>query len=170
MSKKLLAVLWLLIIALRTSAQTPTLSFFNELDGKSDEALFADTSLIPTLQQLHAQIRMGMLDLNPSRASVVRQLNRAGIPVVAWLLLPKDQGYWFNSRNAAAAEQRYQEVKKWAGENGLVFQGYGLDLELDYNDLVLWKNHKLKLIGKLILRLYDKASVEKGREEYQALI
>ncbi len=89
---------------------------------------------------------------------------------MAWLLLPKDKGYWFNSRNGDAAIARYEEVKKWAGENGLVFKGMGLDLELDYNDIVLWKQHKWRLLGKLIHRLYDKASVKNGKEKYDSLI
>ncbi len=47
------------------------------MGGREMKALFADTTLIPTLQQLNAEIRMGMLDLSPERAEVVRQLNKA---------------------------------------------------------------------------------------------
>ncbi len=36
-------------------------------------------------------------DLSPERAAVVRQLNGAGIPVVAIPLLPFDEGYYFTA-------------------------------------------------------------------------
>jgi len=38
----------------------------------------------------------------------VRRLNAAGVPVVAWLLLPKEQGYWFNAENSGYALDRYE--------------------------------------------------------------
>ena len=170
MRPKLFALVFFIIVAPGTYAKKPTLSFFNEMGGKEVKALFADTTLIPTLQQLHAEIRMGIIDLTPERAAVVRQLNKAGITVVAWLLLPKEKGYWFDSRNGDAAIERYKEVKKWSDKNGLLFKGIGLDLELDYNDVILLKQHKWKLLGKLIGRLYDKKSVTEGKEKYQSLV
>jgi hypothetical protein len=170
MRPKLFAIVFFILSSSAPYARNPTLSFFNEMEGKDVKALFADTTLIPTLQQLHAQIRIGMVDLTPERAEVVRQLNKAGIPVIAWLLLPKSEGYWFNSRNGDYAIERYKQVKKWADENDLVFKGIGLDMELDYNDVVLLKDHRWKLVGKLISRLYDKASVTVGKEKYQLLI
>lgn len=151
-------------------AQSPRLSFFNEQEGPQVQALFADTSLIPTLQQLGAEIRMGMLDLSPERAQVLRKLNEAGVPVVAWLLLPKEQGYWFHAGNAPEAFARYYEIREWARKEGIRFSGIGIDLELDMNDIELFQNNKLKLLGKVLSRLYGEEEFQHAKAEYRNLI
>jgi hypothetical protein len=148
----------------------PVLSFFNELKGPELKTLFADTTLIPTLQQLHAEIRMGMLDLSPERAEVLKKLNDANIPVVAWLLLPEEKGYWFHSGNGDEAIARYKEIKQWADQQGIRFKGIGLDLELDMNDLKLFKASPWALVRKLPARLYDAKSIENGRAVYNQLL
>ncbi|MCE1199776.1 MAG: hypothetical protein LWW85_12465, partial [Marinilabiliales bacterium] len=145
-------------------------SFFNEQEGKAVQQLFQDSTLIPSLQMMHAEIRMGMLDLSPERLEVIQRLNRAGIPVVAWLLLPKEKGYWFHSGNAREAFERYQEVKNWAAASGIHFSGIGLDLELDMNDLILFQTNKWKLLGKLIGRLYAKEEFMAAKKAYEQLI
>ncbi len=66
---------------------------------------------------------------------VVRQLNEAGIPVTAWLLLPKEQGYWFNLDNIPQAIARYADFKAWTEENALQWAGVGIDIEPDFNEL-----------------------------------
>ncbi len=165
-------ILWIvgLLWSHGLGATSPQLSFFNEQEGEALKELFSDTTLIPYLQELQAEIRMGMLDLSPERAEVVRTLNEAGIPVVAWLLLPKEQGYWFHSGNASDAFQRYEEVKQWAEKEGLQWSGIGIDLELDFKDIDLFKNNKWKLFRKMISRLYDKEGFLQGKKAYQQLI
>lgn len=148
----------------------PVLSFFNEMKGPELKTLFADTTLIPTLQQLHAEIRMGMLDLSPERAEILKKLNEANVPVVAWLLLPEEKGYWFHSGNGEEAIARYKEIKQWADQQGIRFKAIGLDLELDMNDLKLFKTSPWALIRKLPARLYDAESIENGRAVYGQLL
>ena len=148
----------------------PQLSFFNEQHGADLARLFSDSTLIPQLRTLGAEIRMGMLDLSPERVQVLRDLNTAGIPVVAWLLLPEEKGYWFHSGNADEAAARYVEVRDWAVANNIVFSGIGIDLELDMNDITLFQEDKLQLLGKVIRRLYAKSEFEQARTDYRALI
>jgi hypothetical protein len=62
----------------------PRLTFFCELEADALEALFADSSVIGNLATLEASVSLGILDLSPGRAAVVRRLNEAGIPVIAW--------------------------------------------------------------------------------------
>lgn len=163
--------LFVLASALLHVAQgKPILSFFNELKGPELKALFADTTLIPTLQQLHAEIRMGMLDLSPERAEVLKKLNDANIPVAAWLLLPEEKGYWFHSGNGREAITRYKEIKQWADQQGIRFKAIGLDLELDMNDFKLFQASPWALIRKLPARLYDAESIENGRAVYDQLL
>ena len=111
-----------------SNAQQPKISFFNEMEGAPLAKLFKDTSIVPQLQSLHSEIRMGMLDTSLERVAVIKELNKASIPVVAWLLLPKEKGYWFHSKNGEAAINRYHEVRDWAKRNQLNFSGIGLDL------------------------------------------
>ena len=151
-------------------AQGPRLSFFNEQESRELETLFADSTLIPALKGLGAEVRMGMLDLSPERAGVLRALNKAEIPVVAWLLLPKEQGYWFHSGNAAEAMARYREIRDWARAQGIAFAGIGIDLELDMQDLELFRTHKLKLLARVVGRLYDREDFLRAREDYRMLI
>jgi hypothetical protein len=113
---------------------------------------------------------MGMLDLSPQRVRVINALNEAEIPVVAWLLLPKEKGYWFHSGNADEAFARYLEIRDWAQKEGIAFSGIGIDLELDMNDISLFQNQKLTLLAKIIGRLYNKTEFEKARVAYNRLI
>ncbi len=162
-------LIFLFFFATGTSAK-PILSFFNEMKGPDLKALFADTTLIPTLQTLGAEIRMGMLDLSPERAEVLHRLNESGIPVVAWLLLPEEQGYWFHSGNGEVAIERYRAIKQWADAEGILFKGIGIDLELDMNDVKLAQSDPWALIRQLPGRLYDKRPIEEGRRVYQRLL
>lgn len=165
-----LLFIFLFFLSQTVLAQKPVLSFFNEQNGKELQILFSDTTLIPNLKKLNAQIRMGMLDLSQERIDVLKKLNKADIPVVAWLLLPKEEGYWFHSGNSKEAFNRYYQVKTFAENNGIKFSGIGIDLELDMKELELYKTNKLKLIGNVIGRLYDKEEFLESKAQYEKLI
>lgn len=85
------------------------ITFFCELGAAELKKLFEDRFVFDDLQTLNAGISLGILDFSAERANVVRKLNRLGIPVTAWLLLPEEQGYWFNLGNYADAAVRYGE-------------------------------------------------------------
>jgi len=110
---------------------TPNLTFFCELEAPALQALFSTSGLIEKITQLNAGISLGLIDLSPERAEVVKRLNTAGIPVHAWLLLPMDQGYWFNMDNPVQAVARYQDFREWTQQNGLAWQAVGIDIEPD---------------------------------------
>ena len=168
--KKPLPILFLFLIICSRVVSQPVISFFNEMKSPQLVTLFSDTTIIPDLQDLGAEIRMGMMDLTQERASVIRQLNEAGISVVAWLLLPEDQGYWFHSRNSEAAFRRYDETKKWIKENNLQIKGIGIDLEIDMNDVTLFKSSPWKMVLTFYKRLYDKTALEEGTKKYNELV
>jgi hypothetical protein len=170
MKFKLFFISLLLSINISAESKEPVLSFFNEMKGADLEVFFRDSSIITTLSQLNAEIRMGILDLTNERASVLKKLNAAGVPVVAWLLLPEKDGYFFHSGNGELAIKRYLAIKKWADEKGIFFAGIGLDLELDMNDIKLAKSDKWKLIRSLPARLYDKTQIEHGLKTYHRLL
>ena len=150
--------------------RAPRLTFFCELEADSLQALFADSSVIKDLDALEANVSLGILDLTPERAAVVHSLNEAGIPVIAWQLLPMEQGYWFNVNNAAQASSRYKAFKVWSAEYGLQWAGIGVDIELDIRDLLHIKDEKLRLLRTLLARVFNAERVRTAREAYNTLL
>ncbi|RUM94458.1 MAG: hypothetical protein DSZ28_03060, partial [Thiothrix sp.] len=79
------------------------LTFFCELYTDDLVKLFATPGLIEQLQALRASVSLGILDFSDERADIVHRLNKQGIPVIGWQLLPVEQGYWYNMANAPEA-------------------------------------------------------------------
>ena len=80
------------------------------------QSLFAGRNVIASLNELHAEVAVAVLDFAPERAAVVRRLNQAGIRVIAWILLPKEEGYYLNADNSSAARVRIAAFEKWTAE------------------------------------------------------
>ncbi len=148
----------------------PNLTVFCELKPEPLKALFADGSVIDNLVSLRAKVSLGLMDLSPDRVDVVRRLNDAGIPVVAWLLLPEEQGYWFNLRNAPQAVARYAEFKSWSKQHGLRWDGVGLDIEPDIQEFQHYFSSKLRLIPLMWRRLFNHKQYHQARNSYQGLV
>lgn len=110
----------------------PQMAFFCELEAAQLEVLFESGQVIATLQKLDAGVALAIRDFSTERAAVVRRLNEAGIPVTAWLLLPEEEGYWFNLDNAPLAVQRYQDFQAWSQNEHLKWLRIGLDIEPDF--------------------------------------
>jgi hypothetical protein len=125
--------------------------------------------VIPDLKGLNAGVSLGILDLSPERAGVVQLLNKAGIPVTAWLLLPKDQGYWFNSTNAAQATRRYAEFKAWTAEHDLEWAAIGLDIEPDINEIMSLMKEGSNQPPLMLKRLFDQQSLLRAEMAYASL-
>jgi hypothetical protein len=118
--------------------KTPNLTFFCELDQRELQSLFADNTLIKKLRALNANISLGIRDFSDSRADIVRKLTRAGIPLTAWLLLPKEQGYWTSLDSVEATVRCYYEFKKWSQNQKLTWAAVGLDIEPLYTRMILF--------------------------------
>lgn len=147
------------------------LTFFCELDADALEAAFADETLLNDLVALGASVSMGLLDLSGQRASVVRLLNEAGVPVIAWLLLSEEQGYWFNTGNANLAATRYLDFRVWTAQHKLAWAGVGIDIEPDMNDARLLTGGDWRLLlPKLIHRTFDSESLRHAQMAYSALV
>lgn len=147
----------------------PQLTFFCELDSAGLQSLFTD-ALIADLSGLNAGVSLGILDHSPERAELVRRLNQAGIPVTAWLLLPREQGYWFNLRNAADAVSSYRRLRDWTEEHGLVWQAVGLDIEPDIRDLKDLTAARKRLLPRLLKRAVRGDELRAGQQAYRDLV
>jgi hypothetical protein len=153
----------------------PRLTFFCELASEPLQDLFGkggkeNRRLVNDLQKLHANVSLGIVDLTPERAEVVQRLNQAGVPVIAWLLLPKDEGYWFNLDNAPQAAARYASFKTWTEENGLRWDAIGVDIEPDIGELSQFSRGDLTLLPRVVKRLFSRRRLVEGRTAYQELI
>jgi hypothetical protein len=134
------------------------------------QSLFNDQNVVASLNELHAEVAVAISDFSPDRAAVVRRLNQAGIPVVAWIVLAKEEGYFLNADNSAAAMVRIAAFEKWTAEKGLKWVAVGLDIEPNFAELAALKAHRWHLISTLIRRSLDGRRIERARDEYSRLI
>ena len=148
----------------------PPLTFACELDSPDLVRLFDQEGLLETLQVLSAGVALGIRDLSAERAGVVRKLIAAGIPVTAWLLLPEEQGYWFNLDNYPYAERRYFEFLDWSQTYGLSWQRIGLDIEPDIGFLQEFKKSPLAGLQRFVGSLRNRSSLRLDRNRYLSLV
>ena len=170
MMKRLLLLFSFPLLFTIANGSNPHLSFFCELRGKEFNELFADSALINELVEMQVSLRIGLHDFSSEITCTLQRLNQAGIPLFAWLLLPEEDGYWFNMYNGEKAGKRYDDFIKWTADNNLKWEGIGIDLEPDMNDGTLALTHPWKLAWKIYKRLYDNKSLNAGKELYQKLI
>ena len=107
----------------------PRITFFVELATPELTKLFADPRVADFLAGGAYALSMGILDLTPERAAIVRDLEQRGVPVTAWLLLDNADGYWLNADNPEQGAARYRETAEWAAREGLQLHRIGLDIE-----------------------------------------
>jgi hypothetical protein len=148
----------------------PKLTFFCELEAEELEGLFSDAAVRHDLKALDAAVSLGLTDLSDRRADVVRRLNAAGIPVIAWQLLPKEQGYWFNIGNAAQAAAHYAEFARWTAQHGLTWDGIGLDIETDIREMRLQTLDRQRLVPILLRRLWNVGQLRRAQMDYAVLV
>jgi hypothetical protein len=153
--------------AKRDDGGWPTLSFFCELRGPELVRLFEDHTLVPLLKRLEATITIGLVDLSRERAEVVRRLNREGIPVAAWLLLPEESGYWFNAHNVKEAWERYGDFIAWTRAQGLRWERVGIDIEPNIDEVRMVRQRPLAVL-RALPRIFR--CIRENREMYQGLV
>ncbi len=130
-------------------------------------AMFADPAVFANLKELHAGLAIPMDDLSTDQAQLIHRLNEAGLPVIAWIVLPGDQGYYANASNAPQTARRFAEFENWSKANNLLWTAVGLDIEPDFREFQ-WS--KWRLVRTLLRRGFDKKRVDEPRQAYAALI
>jgi hypothetical protein len=149
----------------------PHLMFACEQATESLRALFSDSNVVSDLKEMGAGVSLSLSDLSSGRAQVVQALNRAGIPLIAWLALPKKQGYYVNASNTRDAVARFAEFEKWTAEYRLHWAGVGLDIEPNIQEFeAVGQNSKWRLAATLIGRCFDPGRVSRARAAYTAFI
>jgi hypothetical protein len=144
----------------------PQLVFASDAATEKLGALFTP-AVIEQLRDLHAGIAIAISDFSPERARVVRDLTQAGVPVTAWLILPQEQGYYFNVSNAPEAAVRFNEFQNWTATQDLRWAAVGLDIEPKLDEL---QGSKLHMAATLVRRAFDLERVEHARKAYGDLV
>jgi hypothetical protein len=131
------------------------------------QSLFAQPGVIGALKDLHATVAIPTLDLSPQRANTVRLLNQQGVPVVGWILLSKEDGFYLTADNIPQTIARVAEFERWTTDYGLRWAAVGLDIEPNFTDL---KNQRWHLITTLLSRSINSGRIERAHAAYSTLI
>lgn len=133
------------------------------------QALISNSEVISDLKALHAEVAIPIEDFTPERAAAVRELNQDGIPVIAWMVLSKEDGVYLNADNEPQAAARMAAFEKWTADDGLKWDAVGLDIEPNFNEFATFKGHRWRLIGKLFERSLGRRNA-RARKAYAGLI
>ncbi|MRS05434.1 hypothetical protein EG832_19800, partial [bacterium] len=148
----------------------PVLTFFCELESEKLTKLFSGNKLISQLSGLDANLSLGLLDLSAARAEVVKKLNHAKIPVTAWLLLDKDQGYWTSLDTIDETIIQYNMFKTWKSKYKLEFAAVGLDIEPKLDTVAEIGKNPWNKAGDLARRFISNQSYSENLAAARALI
>jgi len=146
----------------------PKITFFCELEADQLSDVFTD-QIINDLLAMDASISLGLLDLSLHRVELIKKLNQAGVPVIAWLLLPKSQGYWFNLDNVDDAQARLMEFLEWTEEHRLIWDGIGLDIEPDIRDFMRFTQDRRQLLSEAVRRIFNFHRFRTAKRKYLEL-
>src|ERR1700735_2567259 len=108
------------------------------------QSLFADGSVIPKLQELHAGVAIAITDHDPARSALVRRLNSAGIPAIAWIQMSREQGVYVNAGDIPQVSEEIAGFERWSAQNSLRWQGIGLDIEPNFVEFSNLKGHPFR--------------------------
>lgn len=111
------------------------LSFFNEQEPSELTGLVARDDVRRELRELNAVVTIGLRDLSDARANAVKTLRDDGVKVSAWLLLPREHGYFATHDNGAEVTARVDEFLRWRERHSLRFERLGFDFEPDIREL-----------------------------------
>ncbi len=148
----------------------PKLTFACELEPSRLQELFAQPEVLDFLVSSGSAVALGLMDLSSERAEVVRRLNEASVPVTAWLLLPKEEGYWFNLDNHAQAVARYEAFLDWTRESGLQWARVGLDIEPDLHSVQMLVNRRLEGAQRMMRHTLNNSRLQHGAQAYHDLV
>jgi hypothetical protein len=156
--------------ALRITLGRPQLIFFTALDGPQLEHLLSDTRLLDELIAGSYSLAYAVTERSAASISALRTLNRHGIPLIAWLLLPAGDGFWLNVQNYPQAIELYRGFRDWAAEHQLQFAAVGLDIEPPGGEEKLMQQWSLRDIGRRFWTARENVLYPAARAAYTDLI
>ena len=103
--------------------------------------------------------------------SLLRAAAGEGVPVIAWLLLPEEDGYWFNEENLAEAREQVFAFIDWIEESRIPLKWLMFDMEMSLD-----KTHQMEggdLMGDIVPMLQanvDGEAFERSTAEFSRLV
>lgn len=146
------------------------LSFFNEQDPSELAELASNGVVCGLLTELEAHVTMGVRDFSAERAEAVKRWCGEGIPVGAWLLLPREDGYFATFDNIEAVEARVEDFLSWAVRHDLRFTSLGFDFEPDLRELDGLFRKPFRTFGAWARRSFDRARRDRALARYGKLL
>ena len=150
----------------------PRLTFACELPPAKLTELLGDETVIRALAAMGARVSLALMDLSAERAAAARRLAETGVPVAAWLLLPREDGYFFNLDNPEAAAARYDEFLEWTRAHALSWDALTLDVEPSLEDMrrLFSAQERTAAVVDMIRRASERRRLERGSEAYAGLV
>jgi len=151
--------------------EPPHIVYASDQSPEALKSMLSEPGVVADLIELKAGIALALPDLTADRASLVRELNRDGIPVTAGLTVPPEQGYYLNASNGPQAEIRFSDFEKWTTANELRWAEIGLDMEPNIQDFAtLRQGSKWHLFLTLLERYFDIRRVREAKHTYSVLV
>ncbi len=148
----------------------PRMLFSTQLDGAALQRVLMEEGVLEQLAAHDYGLAMGMLDLSDERARVVRWLNEHGIYTVAWMLLPPDEGCWFNLQNYPQALERYRSFREWVAFHQITFDAVGLDIEPPANEFIDLHHLRMRDIARRLWLSHENVLYPAARDAYTDMI
>jgi hypothetical protein len=148
----------------------PQLFFFCELSGAALLRLLSRADVLNLMAARAYGVALALPVFDDGYAAATRVLNGHGIPVVAWLTLPADEGLAFNLQNYPRAAACYQAFHTWAQANGLRFAAVGFDMEPPLSDALFVGWGGAREIARRLWLARDNALFPAARAAYLELM
>ncbi|MEM6800965.1 MAG: hypothetical protein AAF696_06145 [Bacteroidota bacterium] len=157
----------MLILGEQRGFSRPLLSFFSHSNSEEFQQLISRPGVLQSLQNMGAEIRIGIVEMNEARAKSIQTLNEAGIPVFAWIKALEVQGSTFRVDNASSLLKRYQSFKSWSDQYGLIWQGVGIDLRPKAEVMSSWVEEPVLSAWNSYLNLFNQKESELAKPLFQ---
>jgi hypothetical protein len=108
----------------------PQLFFFSEASGAELLQLIEQPQVLDILLSQNYGLVVSVAQLDHHLVQAIRTLNAQNIPLIAWLLLPPEQGFALNLQNYPQVCAHYETFREWAKRHSLDFQGVGLEIDV----------------------------------------
>ncbi|MFH1538988.1 MAG: hypothetical protein ABIH66_08500 [bacterium] len=103
--------------------------------------------------------------MNGDYARLFGECEQAGVTAMVWALLPDEQGYWANERNAKEFSDCVEKIYDWADENKFGIPWLAVDLETPYHQMkVLEEASGFGTIGRMYKNYRKNRNRAKFRE------
>jgi hypothetical protein len=113
------------------------------------------------------RVVMALRDFSTERAELIRRLNRARIPVVAWLVHVERDFRMHDAHEVAACFDAFQ---RWSTQHGLGWDAVALDIEPDMRDAVRFGDEPTVDLATLVRRTGDRWHIEAATNAYTQVL